>query len=123
MAVLGCGLVLAPRAAVGQDSGASQGQPGLMVAYARAYLAITTARDQAQAAFAAPKNKKPEAQAELRDTLDVRIAAALAAQGLTRAQFDSITRVISTDAVQRKAFDAALARLSPAKPDAPSPGP
>lgn len=88
-----------------------------LTAYVKAFTAIAVARDSAQAALALPRNKKDEAQRDLREKLHQEIDQILKAQGMTAEQYARITYVIATDEHRRKSFEEILARLS-AKPDA-----
>lgn len=84
--------------------------------FAKARLAIDSILDKAHAELAEPRNKKDEAMEQLREKLRTDIAAALAAHGLTREEFDRYTFVASTDTAQRRLLDEAVTRLSTRKP-------
>lgn len=88
-----------------------------LVAYAKAFVAIGLARDQAHADMALPKNKTLEEQKVLRDTLHARIGKILSENGLTEEQYARITHAISTEGHRRKAFEEIVARLTPKPQD------
>ena len=95
------------------DSTLSQAQ---LTAYATAFAAITAVREKTHAEMALPRNKTDETQRDLREKLHKQVDQILKEQNLTQAQFAKITYVISSDAAQRKTFEAILARIAP-KPD------
>lgn len=86
-----------------------------MMPLARAYTALTTLRERADAEYAEPKNKKPEVLAELREKYRKERARILSAQGLTEAAYAAGTRRISGDDGARLAFEAALTKAAAAK--------
>ncbi|MGQ0642688.1 MAG: DUF4168 domain-containing protein [Gemmatimonadaceae bacterium] len=95
------------------------GEPQL-TAYAKAFAAISAARDQAHANLALPRNKTDEMQRELREKLQKQIDQILKDQNLTHEQYARITYVISSDAAQRKSFEEIFARVAPKRD--PKPG-
>jgi hypothetical protein len=99
--------------AQGADTAAT-GQEQI-IAYARAHVAIARLRDAVNAELADPKNKKDEEQARVREKLRAGIARILEDHGFTRARFEQVTRLVSSDPARRREFDAAVARLAPAK--------
>jgi hypothetical protein len=110
--LLSFGTVTAAAAQAGSqppDSALSEAQ---LTAFAKAHAAIITAREQAHAELALPRNKTNELQRELRDKLQKRVDQILKENSLTQTQFARITYVISSDTAQRKSFEAILARLS-----------
>lgn len=86
-----------------------------MMPLARAYSALTTLRERADAEYADPKNKKPEVLAELREKYRKERERILATQGLTEAAYAAGTRRISGDDGARLAFEAALTKAATAK--------
>jgi hypothetical protein len=115
LAVFGFGRasVVAAQAAVTADSAVTEAQ---LAAYAKAYVAIGSARDSAHAHMALSRNKTNENQRALRDTLKAQIEQILRDQGLTMEQYTRITFVISRDETRRKRFQELLAAAAP-KPD------
>jgi hypothetical protein len=93
------------------DSGLEQ-----LTRFARAFAAITAARDEAQAALALAGNKTLDSQRDERNKLKARIASIMREHGFTADDYARMTYVVSTDAARRKQFDELLARLAP-KPD------
>ncbi|HSL69819.1 MAG TPA: DUF4168 domain-containing protein [Longimicrobiales bacterium] len=83
--------------------------------YAKAHAAIAQVRDRIQAELAQSQNKKDEAQKELHEKLRQQIAKILQDHGLTDAQYQQITYVISTDPAQRRALDEIMG-IAPPKP-------
>jgi hypothetical protein len=83
-------------------SSVSQAQ---LAAYGKAFAAIATARDAAQAEFAQTRNKTQEAQRQLHDKLFETIAKIIKDNGFTDEQYKQITYAISTDPVLRESFD------------------
>ena len=86
-----------------------------MMPLARAYTALTTLRERADAEYAEPKNKKPEVLAELREKYRKERERILTGQGLTEAAYAAGTRRISGDDGARLAFEAALTKAAAAK--------
>ena len=83
-----------------------------LMPFARTHAALTTLRERADAEYADPKNKKPEVLAELREKYRVERERALKAQGLTEASYAAFTRRISSDDAARRAFEAALTKVT-----------
>jgi hypothetical protein len=83
-----------------------------MMPFARAHAALTTLRERADAEYADPKNKKPEVLAELRLKYRTERDRLLKAQGLAEASYGELTRRISSDDAARRAFEAALAKVT-----------
>jgi hypothetical protein len=83
-----------------------------MMPFARAHAALTTLRERADAEYAEPKNKKPEVLAELREKYRAERERLLKAQGLAEAGYGEFTRRISSDDAARRAFEAALAKVT-----------
>ena len=86
-----------------------------METFVKAHIAVAVLRGQVQAELADTKAKKPEAQATLREKLQVGTQRILKEHGLTEAEFVRLIRRVSTDDVVRRAFDEALARLTGGK--------
>jgi hypothetical protein len=83
-----------------------------MMPFARAHAALTTLRERADAEYAEPKNKKPEVLAELREKYRAERERLLKAQGLAESGYGEFTRRISSDDAARRAFEAALAKVT-----------
>ncbi len=83
-----------------------------MLPYAKAAVAMNALRERADAEYADPKNKRPEALAELRSKYQVERERLLKAQGLTEATYVALTRRVSGDDAARLAFEAALAKIT-----------
>jgi|SRR5687767_13649149 len=94
-----------------------------LTAYAKAFAAIAQVRDQVSAELAQPRNKKDEAQTQLHEKLREQIAKILQENGFTEDQYNRMTYVVSTDPVQRKAFDKLMGIPEPAPPVAAAPMP
>ena len=86
-----------------------------MEAFAKAHIALTALRSQAQAELAATSAKKPEVQAALREKLTVNTPRLLKEHGFTEAEFARLTRRVGTDDELRKRFEETLARVSGGK--------
>jgi len=114
--VLGSGLVGSPAAAVAQVTSSTQVSADEMATFARAHSAISLLRDKAQAELAEPKNKKDEAMAQVREKLRAQVLQVLKEHQMTEGRFDSLTRLVSADPEQRKAFEAALAQVGKKAP-------
>ena len=102
-------LMAAPAAAQGTPSQISRDQ---IVAYAKVELSITKARDSIQAALAQTRNKTPEAQKQLQEKLRTQIEEILHHSGMTEADYQRQTYLISTEPERRKMFDDAVAELT-----------
>lgn len=83
-----------------------------MLPFARAYVALNALRERADAAYAEPKNKKPEELAGLRQKYRVERDALLKTHGFTDATYARITQRVSGDDAARLAFEAALAKVT-----------
>lgn len=83
-----------------------------LATYAKVFAEIGRVRDEVQAQLAAPANKTPELQRELRAGLATRIAELITAGGLTDREYERITYIVSTDDERRAAFDRMLAELA-----------
>ena len=110
-------LVLGAAAAAAQ-----QQQSGLraedIATYARVHVAIVAARDSANARLARPANKTAKAQRELQDSLRAQIAAILHHGGMTDAEYQRRTFIVSSDTVTRRVYDSVVVALT----GAPLPG-
>lgn len=84
-----------------------------LTAYAKAFIAISAARDSVGTELVSPKNKKTEVQLELREKLRRQIARVLREHNLTQDEYNRTTYAVSSDARQRQAFDDIMARLMP----------
>jgi hypothetical protein len=89
-----------------------------VLAYAKVQIAIGAARDSIQAQLAQAGNKKVETLTQLRDKLHTRIDEILHHAGMTQAEYDRKTYIVSTDGDVRKTFDGIVAELT----GAPLPG-
>lgn len=107
-----------PARAQASDGAPSQTQikPEEMAAFARAHTAISALRDRAQTELAEPKNKKDEAMKHVREKLRAQVLQVLKEHQMTEGRFDSLTRLVSADPEQRKAFEAALALVTSKAP-------
>lgn len=103
-------------------AGGQQQQGGLRVediaSYARAHTAIVTARDSTNARLARPANKSMKAQRQLQDSLRAQIAAILHHNGLSDADYQKRTFIVSSDTVARRVYDSVVVALT----GAPLPG-
>lgn len=86
-----------------------------MESFAKAHLAVATLRSHVQAELAKTSSKKREAQAALRDQLQIDVQRLLKEHGITESEFARITRQISTDVVVRRLFEETVLRLSGGK--------
>jgi hypothetical protein len=89
-----------------------------IVAYTKAELAISTARDSMQAQFAMARNKKTEVLQSLREKLRLQIDSILKHAGMTQADYDRKTYIVSSDNSARHLFDSVVVALT----GAPLPG-
>jgi len=109
----------APDALAAQDASAGGVQPSsveFMDRFARIHVAVAAVRDKFQAALAEPRNKTRDMQGALRDSIRTGVARTLAAHGMTDEEFSRITRRVSADTAERRAFEAALARVGARRP-------
>lgn len=89
-----------------------------IAALARIQLAITAAHDSSTARLAKSGNKTTKAQAQLRDTLRAVIAEILHHAGLTDAEYQRRTFLVSSDSATRRVFDSVVVAFT----GAPLPG-
>lgn len=89
-----------------------------IMSFAKVYVAVNKLHDSIDVQLAAARNKTLQAQQHLRDTLQVLVAATLRASGMTQAEYDHKTYLVSTDGETRKMFDAMVSQLT----GAPLPG-
>jgi hypothetical protein len=82
--------------------------------FVEAFVEIEDIRDELQSDLA--RWHEADRKAEVRREADDRIARALEARGIHRETFNEFTRMISTDADQRSAFEEAVARLRDTSP-------
>lgn len=121
---IGCGTVGSPHAlqaqttpppataAVGTPAAPHPDSVAAMLPYARAFAALLSLRERADAEYAEPKNKKPEVLAELRAKYRAEREQLLKGQGFTDATYTALTQRVSGDDRARAAFEAALAKRS-----------
>jgi hypothetical protein len=109
LTALAFALLAAPAPAQSAPSQISRDQ---ILSYARVALAITKARDSIQAALAQTRNKTPEAQKQLQEKLRTQIEEILHHSGMTEADYQRQTYLISTEPERRKMFDDAIAELT-----------
>lgn len=83
-----------------------------IVTYAKAYLAVSAARDAVHLELAQARNKTPEAQKQLQQRLRDEIARVLREHGFSDEDYRRATYVISADPAQRKQFDEIVAELT-----------
>lgn len=86
--------------------------------YARAHAAIVAARDSTNARLARAANKSAKAQRELQDSLRAHIAAILHHNGLSDADYQRRTFLLSSDTAARRVYDSVVVALT----GAPLPG-
>jgi len=89
-----------------------------IVVYAKAELAISTARDSMQAQYAMLRNKKTEVLQSLREKLRLQIDSILKHAGMTQADYDRKTYLVSSDNSARHLFDSVVVAIT----GAPLPG-
>jgi hypothetical protein len=89
-----------------------------IAALAKVQIAIAQVRDSMQVQLAKPANNKPEIQKQLREKLRSDIEEILHHNGMTEAEFEHKTYVVSTDANARKTFDSVLVAVT----GVPTPG-
>jgi hypothetical protein len=82
--------------------------------YAKAYVEIGRLRDRFEAEFAEARNKKPEAQQQLQETLRQEVANVLQQHALSDAEYRRITFAVSSDSGTRAAFDRIMGIEPPA---------
>jgi len=108
----------APTPAPAQQASQSQMPRDELVTFAKVQVAISTARDSTQAQLAQAGNKKGETLVLLREKLQTRIQEILHHSGMTEADYERKTYIVSTDVETRKTFDAIVAELT----GTPTPG-
>ncbi len=81
-----------------------------LAAYAGAYTEIADVRERINAEFARTGNKLREAQDELRKQRQEEVKKIVEAKGLTPAEYENITWVLSVDAQQMETFKQLLAK-------------
>jgi hypothetical protein len=89
-----------------------------ITSFAKLEVAISYARDSAQAQLAMARNKTVTAQQALRDKLRNQIDAILHQAGLTEPEYEKKIYLVSTDSSARRTFDQVVAQLS----GVPTPG-
>lgn len=90
-------------------------------AYGKAYVEIGKLRDRFEAEFAEARNKKPEAQQQLRESLRQEVAKVLQRHALSEAEYHRITFAVSSEPEVRAAFDRIMG-IEPAPAAAPAAG-
>jgi hypothetical protein len=80
--------------------------------YARAAVAIGAARDSMQAQISSPRNAKISAQQDIRSKFDAQVADILHHAGLTQAQFDHNTYIVSADSATRRVYDSLIVAIT-----------
>lgn len=88
-------------------------------AYGKAYVEIGKLRDRFEAEFAEARNKKPEAQLQLQESLRQEVVKVLQRHALSEAEYHRITFAVSSDPEVRAAFDRIMG-IEPAPAAAPS---
>ncbi|HEU4997121.1 MAG TPA: hypothetical protein VFT29_20030 [Gemmatimonadaceae bacterium] len=118
-------LAIAPASAAAQQQSAATAMTGTTVlsrddimALARIQVAITVAHDSSNARRAKSGNKTAKAQAQLQDSLRSQIADILHHGGLTDAEYQRRTYLVSSDSATRRVFDSVVVALT----GAPLPG-
>jgi len=91
-----------------------QSEDTRFAAFVEAFVEIEEIRDELQIDLA--RWHEADRRAEVRREADDRIARVLEAREIHRGTFNEFTRMISTDADQRSAFEEAVARLRDASP-------
>lgn len=89
-----------------------------IAALAKAHTAIIAAQDTSNTRLAKPGNKTDQAQQELKDKFQTRVAELLQMNGLTMAQYQRGTFLVSTDTAVRRVFDSVVVAVT----GAPLPG-
>ena len=96
---------------------AAQASPEIK-AFAAVFVAVSVVHDSVGVLLAQSRNKTPQAQRALQDTMRMRVADVLKKAGMTDSAYLSKRFVISTDSSTRRVFDAVVAQLT----GAPTPG-
>jgi hypothetical protein len=89
-----------------------------IAALAKIQVAISTVHDSVNAELAQSRNKKPENQAALHDKMVKQVADVLQKNGMSQAEYEKKTFIVSTVPDARKMFDSVVAKLT----GAPLPG-
>jgi hypothetical protein len=89
-----------------------------IAAYARVQVAITTAHDSINKRLAKSGNKTAKAQLQLQDSLRAQVAEILHHNGMSEAEYQRRTYLVSTDTSTRRLFDSVVVVLT----GAPLPG-
>ena len=89
-----------------------------MTALAKVQIAIGHATDSMQAQLAQARNKTNQMQAQLRESIRAQVEEILHHSGMTEAEYQRKTYLVSTDSTTRKAFDGLVAQIS----GVPTPG-
>lgn len=108
----------APTPAPTQQASQLQMPRDELVAFAKIQVAISQARDSTQAQLAQAGNKKGETLTLLREKLQTRIEEILHHSGMSEADYERKTYIVSSDVETRKAFDAIVAEIT----GTPTPG-
>jgi hypothetical protein len=116
--ILGVATVLGPTRSPCQAPAPAAMSHDEIVAFAKVEVAISKARDSAQAEMAQAKNTKPETQRQVQDKLKLQVSDILHHAGLSEADFQRKTYIVSTDSAARRTFDVAIATLT----GVPTPG-
>ena len=117
-AIFGVAALLGPTRSPCQASAPAGMSHDEIVAFAKVEVAISQARDSAQAQMAQAKNTKPETQRQVQDKLRLQVADILHHAGLSEADLQRKTYIVSTDSAARRTFDVAIATLT----GVPTPG-
>ncbi|MEX2178487.1 MAG: hypothetical protein WD801_07235 [Gemmatimonadaceae bacterium] len=106
--VLGAATVAAQQ----QQGGGNPLRVDDVATYARVHVAIVAARDSANARLARPANKTAKAQREHQDSLRAQIAEILHHGGMTDAEYQRRTFLVSSDTVTRRIYDSVVVVLT-----------
>lgn len=110
--VLGTGAGAQALQQAGEHSHMSQIPLPELETFVRASVAIGTARDSMQAQISSPRNAKVSAQQDIRQKFDAQVAGILQHAGLTQAQFDRETYIVSADEMTRHAYDSIVVKIT-----------
>jgi hypothetical protein len=83
-----------------------------IAAFARVQIAIGKAQDSAQAQLAQPRNKTSQMQAQLREKLRTDVQEILHHAGMTEADFQRKTYLVSTNQGMRSVFDSTISKIT-----------
>jgi hypothetical protein len=103
---------------VGRSQSAAPLSKEEITALAKVQIAIAHASDSVGAQLAQSKNKTNQMQTQLREAFRVQVEEILHHAGLTDAEYQRKTYLVSTDSTTRKAFDGLVAQIS----GVPTPG-